>query len=94
MATGDELLDAVKLLEKQFRFHGMWTSPTGMVPKLKIDSKWDKDTRDAAEAMNRIAVVRCLPDCERFFGAFRPSALDAFKQDYLTGSERLAYVTS
>ena len=94
MATGKELMDAITLMEKQFRFNGMWQPPVSGIPKLKIDKNWDDESRIAGEALNRMMIIMMLTDCKRFFGAVRESTPDAFTQDYLTGPERMHYVTT
>ena len=93
MASPKELMEAITQMEKQFRFNGMWQPPAYGIPKLKIDKKWDDESKAAGEALNRIMVIQSLSDCTRFFGAVRESILDTFKHDYITGSERMHFVT-
>jgi hypothetical protein len=94
MATGKELMDAIASMEHQFRYNGMWQPASHGVPKLKIDKKWDDESKLAGEALNRMMVIMMITDCARFFGAVRESTPDAFTQDFLTGPERMHYVTT
>lgn len=93
MATAKDLMEAITMMEKQFRYQGMWQPPADGVPKIKISKKWDAESVAAAEAINRMCVIKMLPDCARFFGSVQDSFLEAFKYDYITGPERMTYAT-
>lgn len=92
MADINQIEKMMTKVESQFKFHGMWHPPYIPPPRISIRDDWDESTRRAAEVLNRIFFVRSMPDCSRLFGPVRESAVEAFFQDYGTGSERMDYV--
>lgn len=91
MATIEQLEDAVEKIEKAFKFQGLWQKPYIPPPRIDIQETWDEDTQGAARVLNRLFYIRSLPSCARLFGPVRESAIDAFKHDYPSRSERVNY---
>jgi hypothetical protein len=90
MAEPKALWSAVKKVEDQLRHQGMWRPPPHF-PQLTFDDRWDPLTKEAAEILNRVFLIRSMACCVKMFGPVRESSVQAFKYDYVTPRDRLEY---
>ena len=90
----EELKKTIGLIENQFKRAGLWQRPYVDPPQIKVREEWDEDIQDAAEVLNRVFMVRALPDCSRLFGPVRESSCEAFLHDYTTKMEKVNYARS
>lgn len=90
MAEVKALKSALKKVEAQLHHHGMWRPPMHY-PHITDDERWDPKTREAAEVLNEVFLIRSMPVCIRMFGPVRESTVMAFKFDYVTPSDRVEF---
>lgn len=90
MAEIKSLKSAIKKMEDQLHHHGMWRPPRSY-PHIVDDERWDPRTREAAEVLNEVFLIRSMPVVVRMFGPVRESTVMAFKYDYVTPDDRVEF---
>ncbi|GMV64896.1 MAG: hypothetical protein KJ050_16520 [Candidatus Omnitrophica bacterium] len=94
MADVKTLRMALKKVEDQLHHQGMWKLPDRTPPQIFIDERWDPKTREVADVLNEVFLIRSMPVCVKMFGPVRDSTVQAFKYDYVTPIDRMEYARS